>query len=201
MFTVLPPLLSHLHFSSPPFCTFVLLCFVPSIPLLFAYCSLVTAVLPMQFTRMKLLHCFMLLRTSSAFLQASSHRVVSTTAVTAAAKEICETTITDNGKAEVLCTISNEDDRSSLWSNVAINAAKQFTITQRKKLQELGALDVPRPVKIIGSSVSDTCGLGDCVLSDDESSNAVVDNSEADTKIIHFQRHGQGKLLDWLSLL
>ena len=143
----------------------------------------------------------MLLRTSSAFLQAS-YRAVSTTAVTAAAKEICETTITDNGKAEVLCTISNEDDRSSLWSDVAINAAKQFTITQRKKLQELGALDVERPIKIIGSSVSDTCGLGDCVLSDDdESSNAVVDNSEADTKIIHFQRHGQGKLLDWLSLL
>lgn len=138
----------------------------------------------------------MLLRTSSAFIQASSsHRVVSTTAVTAAAaKEICETTITDNGKAEVLCTVSNEDDRSSLWSDVAIKAAKQFTITQRKKLHDLGALDIERPIKIIGSPVSDTCGLGDCVLSDDESSNAVVDNSEADTKIIHFQRHGQGKL-------
>ena len=136
----------------------------------------------------------MLLRTSSAFLQAS-YRAVSTTAG-AAAKEICETTITDNGKAEVLCTISNEDDRSSLWSDVAIKAAKQFTITQRKKLQELGALDVPRPIKIIGSSVSDTCGLGDCVLTDDDddNSNAVVGNSEADTKIIHFQRHGQGKL-------
>jgi hypothetical protein len=144
----------------------------------------------------------MLLRTSSAFLQASHHRVVSTTAVTAAAaKEICETTITDNGKAEVLCTISNEDDRSSLWSDVAIKAAKQFTITQRKKLHDLGALSVERPIKIIGSSVSDTCGLGDCVLTDDDddddddNSNAVVDNSEADTKIIHFQRHGQGKLV------
>lgn len=149
----------------------------------------------MQVSKMKLLQCFMLLRTSSAFLQAS-YRVVSPTAVTAAvAKEICETTITDDGKAEVQCTISNEDDRSSLWSDVAIKAAKQFTITQRKKLQELGALDVARPIKIIGSSVSDTCGLGDCVLTDDDDSgNAVVDNSEADTKIIHFQRHGQGKL-------
>ena len=143
---------------------------------------------------MRLFHSFLLLRASSAFNNSKNvvlhHRVVSTTA--AAAKEICETTITDTGKAEVLCTISNEDDRSSLWSDVAIKAAKQFTITQRKKLQELGALDVQRPIKIVGRAVSDTCGLGDCVLTDDDDTVAAINNGSSDTKIIHFQRHGQG---------
>ena len=116
-----------------------------------------------------------------------------TTTTTSAAKEICETQITSTGTAEVLCTISNEEDspRSSLWSEVAINAAKQFTITQRKKLQELGALDVERPVKIVGTSLSENCGLGDCVLEEKkEDGSDMLD--DANTKIIHFQRHGQG---------
>ena len=84
---------------------------------------------------------------------------------------------------------------------MAINAAKQFTITQRKKLQELGALDVERPVKIVGTSLVENCGLGDCVLEekkeDGEGMRMMMD--DGDTKIIHFQRHGQGK--NWICLL
>ena len=119
-------------------------------------------------------------------------RRYSTTSICIAAKEICETTISD-GKAEVLCTISNEDDRSSLWSEVAINAAKQFTITQRQKLKELGALDIERPIQIVGTPVTD-CGLGDCVIDYDDidSKSSSTSSSSANTKIIHFQRHGQG---------
>eukprot|EP00579_Thalassiosira_antarctica_P026056 CAMPEP_0202015638 /NCGR_PEP_ID=MMETSP0905-20130828/32479_1 /ASSEMBLY_ACC=CAM_ASM_000554 /TAXON_ID=420261 /ORGANISM="Thalassiosira antarctica, Strain CCMP982" /LENGTH=375 /DNA_ID=CAMNT_0048575837 /DNA_START=1 /DNA_END=1128 /DNA_ORIENTATION=- len=114
-------------------------------------------------------------------------------AATAAGKEICETTITDQGKAEVLCNTSNEDERSSLWSDVAIHAAKQFTITQRKKLKELGALDIERPVQIVGEPVTDNCGLGDCVVHhDDDTINPKSSSSSKNTKIIHFQRHGQG---------
>ena len=89
---------------------------------------------------------------------------------------------------------------------MAIHAAKQFTITQRQKLHDLGLLNVSRPVKIIGESVSNTCDIGDCVIDydddDDTAANtnannvdddtAVEDDDNTDTKIIHFQRHGQG---------
>ena len=122
------------------------------------------------------LHNIIMMKTSSAFASKNilqntrAAASTTTTTTTSAAKEICETQITSTGTAEVLCTISNEEDspRSSLWSEVAINAAKQFTITQRKKLQELGALDVERPVKIVGTSLSENCGLGDCVLDSGE---------------------------------
>ncbi|KAL7533498.1 hypothetical protein ACHAWF_004517 [Thalassiosira exigua] len=115
---------------------------------------------------------------------------ITVASASAAGKEICETTVTDRGTAEVLCTVSNEDDRSSLWSDVAIEAARQFTITQRRKLRDLGALDVERPVRILGEPVGDTCGLGDCVVDFDDD-DALADN-DSNTKIIHFQRHGQG---------
>ena len=122
----------------------------------------------------------------------ASRRYSATSAICTAAKEICETTISD-GKAEVLCTISNEDDRTSLWSDVAINAAKQFTITQRQKLKELGALDIERPIQIVGTPVTDNCGLGDCVIDyDDIDSRSSATSTSANIKIIHFQRHGQG---------
>ena len=76
---------------------------------------------------------------------------------------------------------------------MAINAAKQFTITQRQKLDDLGLLNVSRPIKIIGESVSNTCDIGDCVIDYDDTTNSVNDDiADADTKIIHFQRHGQG---------
>ena len=116
-------------------------------------------------------------------------------------------------------TTTNEQSRSStsssLWTDVAINAAKQFTITQRQKLHDLGLLNVQRPIKIIGESISNTCDIGDCVVryqddddivaatattdinnakqqqQDDHAQNINNDSSET-TKIIHFQRHGQG---------
>lgn len=66
---------------------------------------------------------------------------------------------------------------ASGWSDVAIKAAKDFTISQREKLQEMGALDIQRPMKIIGEPV------------DTPESNLYADSN---TKIIHFQRHGQG---------
>ena len=67
-------------------------------------------------------------------------------------------------------------------SEIAIKAAKDFTISQRKKLQELGALDIQRPIRIIGELLDDQKDDD----GNDESNKASV------TKIIHFQRHGQG---------
>jgi broad specificity phosphatase PhoE len=67
---------------------------------------------------------------------------------------------------------------SSGWSDVAIDAANGMTVSQRKKLQKAGALNVQRPVTIRGERV-------------DLSSSAIPNNSQ-DVKIIHFQRHGQG---------
>lgn len=116
----------------------------------------------------------------------------SATVTAAAGKEICETTITQD-KAEVLCTVSDNDDRSSLWSDVAITAAKQFTISQRQKLKDLGALDVERPVQIVGEPITANCGLGDCAIdSEDKKADSKISTTLSNTKIIHFQRHGQG---------
>mmetsp|Transcript_26475 Transcript_26475/g.54191 ORF Transcript_26475/g.54191 Transcript_26475/m.54191 type:complete len:381 (+) Transcript_26475:83-1225(+) len=123
-------------------------------------------------------------------LDPDTMRLHSSSSATTPQKEICETTVTDDGKAQVLCTISNDDDRASLWSEVAIKAAKQFTISQREKLKDLGALDIKRPIRIIGKPVSEVCGMGDCVV-DYESDGASI-MSDSDTKIVHFQRHGQG---------
>jgi len=67
---------------------------------------------------------------------------------------------------------------------VAINAAKQFTITQRQKLKDLGALDVERPVRIVGEPVIHKYDAAD--------SKSSTSSSASNTKIIHFQRHGQG---------
>lgn len=143
------------------------------------------------------------MKPSSAFTKnilPNNVRASSTTstipAAAAAPKEICETQITPTtGQASILCTVSNSGDspRSSLWSDVAINAAKQFTITQRQKLQDLGALDIERPARIIGRSLSEECGLGDCVLGEEEKKDDDERMMDGDTKIIHFQRHGQGK--------
>ena len=110
-------------------------------------------------------HCS---RSSSKRYSAAILSLPASTKETLASNEICETTVTDEGKAEVLCTVSNEDDRSSLWSDVAINAAKQFTISQRQKLKDMGALDIKRPIQIIGTPVTDNCGLGDCVIDYDD---------------------------------
>lgn len=60
-------------------------------------------------------------------------------------------------------------------SAVAIKAAKDFTISQRQKLKDLGALGIQRPIRIIGTSISDS-----------------HDGDNVNSKIIHFQRHGQG---------
>lgn len=121
---------------------------------------------------------------------ATNQSAAATTTSAAAEKEICETKIT-KGKAEVLCTVSDDEKRSSLWSDVAVTAAKQFTITQRQKLKELGALGVERPVRIVGEPITANCGLGDCAIGSEEDASSTA-SSSPDTKVIHFQRHGQG---------
>lgn len=68
-------------------------------------------------------------------------------------------------------------------SEIAIKAAKNFTISQRKKLKELGALDIQRPIRIVGELMEDE--------KDSSDSNNENDAKEV-TKMIHFQRHGQG---------
>ncbi len=83
---------------------------------------------------------------------------------------------------EVLCTISNDDERSSLRIDVAVNAAMQFTIMQRKKLKELGALDVERPIRMVGAPVSENCDIGDCAIDYGGDAGPLSINM----KIIHF---------------
>lgn len=66
-------------------------------------------------------------------------------------------------------------------------------IFQRQKLDDLGLLNVKREIRIVGTPLSDECDLGNCVIDgeekkDDES----FGNNDNDTKIVHFQRHGQG---------
>ena len=66
------------------------------------------------------------------------------------------------------------------------------------RLYDLGALDVHRSVQIVGECVTKECSLGDCVLDDGNDEKSDKDDSfstatsTSDTKIIHFQRHGQG---------
>ena len=70
------------------------------------------------------------------------------------------------------------------WSDVAIKAAKDFTVSQRKKLQELGALDIQRPMRITGEPITST------TTRQRQTNNN--ENTNTNTKIIHFQRHSQG---------
>jgi broad specificity phosphatase PhoE len=64
------------------------------------------------------------------------------------------------------------------WSDVAIQAAQDFTVSQREKLRDMGALDIPRPIRITGEPIG--------------TEKSLKDEEEDNTKIIHFQRHGQG---------
>lgn len=96
---------------------------------------------------------------------------------------------------------NNDDDDADDgggWTDVAIKAAKHFTVSQREKLQREGVLGVSRPISIVGCFNN---GLGAAVCVDDP----VTDASEkipykaagtttktTITKTIHFQRHGQG---------
>jgi broad specificity phosphatase PhoE len=91
-----------------------------------------------------------------------------------------------------ICKSTTANPGNSLWTEVAIEAARKFTVTQRQKLNDLGLLNVERPVKIIGQSISATCNIGDCVIEHDENEADDANEENADTKIIHFQRHGQG---------
>jgi broad specificity phosphatase PhoE len=65
------------------------------------------------------------------------------------------------------------------WSDVAIQAAQDFTVSQREKLRDMGALDITRPIRITGEPVGTENSLKE-------------EEGEDNTKIIHFQRHGQG---------
>lgn len=69
-------------------------------------------------------------------------------------------------------------------SDIAIKAAKDFTISQRQKLQDLGALDIQRPIRIVGTSIG--------AENDGDNENNVPSDTGTITKVIHFQRHGQG---------
>lgn len=67
------------------------------------------------------------------------------------------------------------------WTDVAIKATKNLAIGQLEKLEAAGALDVKRPVIIKAERL--------------ETAEQMMRNPEdlgVDTKIIHFQRHGQG---------
>ena len=73
-------------------------------------------------------------------------------------------------------TLAASQQSAAGWTDVALKAANDFTVSQREKLRQEGALDIQRPIRIRGERV-----IGPA--SSDE---------EEDFKIIHFQRHGQG---------
>lgn len=72
----------------------------------------------------------------------------------------------------------NDKNTMRSQSEIAIKAAKDFTVSQRKKLKDLGALNIERPIRIIGEPV--------------RAHNEVDDTNDFNTKVVHFQRHGQG---------
>ena len=76
-------------------------------------------------------------------------------------------------------------------SDVAIKAAKDFTISQRKKLKDLGALDIQRPLRITGEPIQIAAMNGDDASTSTSTSTAGAGTTTT-TKVIHFQRHGQG---------
>lgn len=73
--------------------------------------------------------------------------------------------------------LSSAKTNGNGWSEVALKTASFMTKSQREKLEAAGALDVQRPVKIYAKRI-------DSSLPESE--------SDANFKIIHFQRHGQG---------
>ena len=79
-------------------------------------------------------------------------------------------------------------------SEVAIKAARDFTISQRQKLKDLGALDIQRPIRIIGEPIISLERDEDDDDDDKKGGEAVSSTTStlSSTKIIHFQRHGQG---------
>ena len=62
------------------------------------------------------------------------------------------------------------------WSEVAITTANFMTTSQRQKLQAAGALDIERPVIVRAERINGT----------------ISDSDVKGSKIIHFQRHGEG---------
>lgn len=80
-----------------------------------------------------------------------------------------------------MTTTATSTTTSGLWTPIAIEAAKKFGISQREKLNDLGALDQTfGPIQIVGEPID----AADGTRNDD--ANTIC------TKVIHFQRHGQG---------
>jgi hypothetical protein len=120
----------------------------------------------------------MMIRLPLLFLFAapSSSRAMSTKASKAAAATMSSSSIAAAGGG---------------WSDIAIQAAQDFTVSQRQKLKDMGALDIQRPIRIHGEPVIIGTGKSEdssSLHNDDDEDN---DNDDI-TKIIHFQRHGQG---------
>ncbi|CAB9527813.1 mutase-like protein [Seminavis robusta] len=73
---------------------------------------------------------------------------------------------------------------SGKWSAMNIQTAEELTISVRQKLQDEGVIGVDRPVRIIGEPIE----RPDQLLKKKDSTN----KTSTTTKILHFQRHGQG---------
>ena len=96
----------------------------------------------------------------------------------------CQLTCTGVSAFSTMTMSSSTTTGSGLWTPIAIDAAKKFTVTQREKLDQLGALDKEfGSIQIVGEPVDSPDTRVD---SDNE------DDTTICTKIIHFQRHGQG---------
>jgi hypothetical protein len=77
------------------------------------------------------------------------------------------------------------------WSEIAIQAAETMTVNNRQRLQQSGVLGIQRPTRIrasrpLSSSTSSSAGTSS------NGSNNQQQQGSTTTKLVHFQRHGQG---------
>jgi broad specificity phosphatase PhoE len=98
---------------------------------------------------------------------------------------ICLLSITCLSAVRGLSTVSSSTSASFIWSESAVQLVKKLSITERAKLlAEDGAIFKGKPIHIRGERVDDDCKAPPLLQECDK--DGVV------TKIVHFQRHGQG---------
>ena len=133
----------------------------------------------------------------SSILIEPSNKMVRTKVLTSSALHIFALPFFSN-RAMALSTrsasASSTANANAGQSEVAIKAARDFTISQRQKLKDLGALDIQRPIRIIGEPIIRLERDDDDDDDDKKGGEAAssTTSTRSNTKIIHFQRHGQG---------
>lgn len=83
--------------------------------------------------------------------------------------------MTAHPTTSALSTVAAPPKTKTVWSDVALKARETMTVTNRERLRKSGVLEIRRPVQIVATPV-DTTGKP----------------LPPNTKVLHFQRHGQG---------